>query len=575
MPLIAPDSVTEILDRADLVELIRGRVNLVRRGNRWVGRCPFHDERTPSFSLIPPDNRRYYCHGCGATGDAVRWMMEKEGAASFPDAIEALAERFGLEVRYEQASPEDERRRKADQRRLELLERAAAFYAAYLWRADEAAPARAYLLARGFEEELLRGFRVGFAPGGGAILANRALKQGFTEEQLVEAGLGRVRASRVSDFFVSRITFPITDLRGRVLGFGARTMDPTERAKYVNSPEGPRFSKRRLLFGLAQARQPAATAGWIVVVEGYTDVMALAKAGIPQAVACMGTSLTTEQVHELRRAAPRIRLCFDGDAAGQRAAWRTAQAAGEYLTDLEAVVLPAGTDPGDLARTGDLDRLHDIATAHTPLATYLIDSRARRAGPSPAERELALREIADLLRVLPESVEKDEAIRLAAGLLQLSRGMEEHLRAAARHGAASPAAGTPVAELPSLGAAWERERRLLVLAAALPEAAAVELTTLPDEALSDPVHRAALGLLRSGVPPAEWPDALQPLASALRADPGVELASPQELREVVYRVQLPALERRAQVLRDAGDTEAALRMIDLVQRLRAALRGEG
>jgi DNA primase len=572
VPLIAPDSVNEILERADLVELIRGRVNLVKRGNRWVGRCPFHDERTPSFSLIPPDNRRYYCHGCGATGDAVRWMMEKEGAASFPDAVEALAERFGLDVRYEQASPEEERRRKADQRRLELLERAAGFYAAYLWRADEAAPARAYLAERGFEEQLLRGFRVGFAPGAGATLANRALKQGFTPEQLTDAGLGRTRGSRVSDFFVSRITFPITDLRGRVLGFGARTLDPNERAKYVNSPEGPRFSKRRLLFGLAQARQPAATAGWIVVVEGYTDVMALAKAGTPQAVACMGTSLTTEQVHELRRAAPRIRLCFDGDAAGERAAWRTAQAAGEYLTDLEAVVLPAGTDPGDLARTGDVERLHEIVTAHTPLAMHLIDARARRAGPSPAEREQALREIADLLRALPESVEKDEGIRLAAGLLQLSRGMEDRLRGVAQHGT-SPAARRPGTELPSLGAPWERERRLLVLAAALPEVAQAQLETLPDEALTDPVHRQALGLLRGAVPLGQWPEELQPLASALRADPGAEHATADELREVVYRVQLPALERRAQALRDAGDTEGALRMIDLVQRVRAALRG--
>ncbi len=570
MPLIASDSVAEILERADLVELVRGRVNLVKRGSRWVGRCPFHDERTPSFSLIPPENRRYYCHGCGATGDAVRWMMEKEGAASFPDAVEALAERFGLEVRYEQASPEEERRRKADQRRLELLERAAAFYAADLWRADEAAPARAYLAERGFDEQLLRSFRVGFAPSDGAILSNRALKQGFTREQLAESGLGRVRGSRVTDFFVGRITFPITDVRGRVLGFGARTMDPKERAKYVNSPEGPRFSKRRLLFGLAQARQPAATAGWIVVVEGYTDVMALAKAGIPQAVACMGTSLTAEQVHELRRAAPRIRLCFDADAAGERAAWRTAQAAGEYLTDLEAVVLPAGTDPGDLARTGEVGLLHDIVTARAPLATYLIDSRARRAGPSPAEREQALREIADLLRGLPESVEKDESIRLAAGLLQLSRGMEERLRRAARQGAA----GASAADLPSLGAAWERERRLLVLAAALPAEATAQLETLPDEALSDPAHRDALGLLRQGVAPVDWPEELQPLASALRADPGAEHATADELREVVYRVQLPALERRAQALRDAGDTEGALRMIDLVQRVRAALRGE-
>jgi DNA primase len=573
VPLIAPDSVNEILERADLVELVRGRVNLVRRGNRWVGRCPFHEERTPSFSLIPPDNRRYYCHGCGATGDAVRWMIEKEGAASFPDALEALAERFGVTLRYEQTSPEEERRRHADQRRLELLERAATFYAAYLWRADEAAPARAYLAERGFEEELLRRFRVGFAPSEGAILATRALKQGFTPEQLGDAGLGRVRGSRVTDFFVGRITFPITDLRGRVLGFGARTLDPRERAKYVNSPEGPRFSKRRLLFGLAQARQPAANAGWIVVVEGYTDVLALAKAGIDQAVACMGTSLTTEQVHELRRATQRIRLCFDADAAGERAAWRTAQAAGEYLTDLEAVVLPAGTDPGDMAHGDDLARLHDIVTRVQLLVTYLITSRARRAGPSPSDREQALREIAELLRSVPESVEKDEAVRLAAGLLQLSRGMEERLRDAARHGGAGSGPAS-IAALPSLGADWEREQRLLVIAAALPQLAPRYLEQLSDEALSDPRHREAIGLLRAGVPPEQWSEELQPLASALRADPGAESASEDQLRETVYRVQLPALERKVQALREAGETESALKMIDLVQRVRAALRGD-
>lgn len=571
MPLIAPDCVSEILDRADLVELVRGRVNLVRRGNRWVGRCPFHEERTPSFSLIPPDNRRYYCHGCGATGDAVRWMMDKEGAASFPDAIEALAERFGVTVRYEQASPEEERRRKSDQRRLELLERAALFYGEYLWRAEEAGAARSYLAGRGFDEELLRGFRVGFAPGDGSMLARRALSEGFTAEQLADAGLGRERGGRVSDFFVGRITFPITDLRGRVLGFGARTMDPNARAKYVNSPEGPRFSKRRLLFGLAQARQPAATSGWIVVVEGYTDVMALAKAGIRQAVACMGTSLTSEQVHELRRAARRIRLCFDADAAGERAAWRTAQAAGEYLADLEAIVMPAGTDPGDMARTGELERLHAIVAAAEPLSTFLITSRARRAGPTPAAREEALREIAELLRAVPESVEKDESIRLAAGLLQLSRTMEERLRVAARHTAAGERQGAP-AYLPSLGADWERERRVLVMAAALPDCAPGYLEALPEEAITDPQHREALALLRAGTGPDAWDEHLQPLASALLADPGADSATEAQLREAVYRVQLPALERRAHLLRDAGDAEGALRVIELIRRVRAQLR---
>jgi len=576
VPLISPDSVREVLDGADLVELVRGRVNLVRRGNRWTGRCPFHEERTPSFGLIPPDNRRYYCHGCGATGDAVRWMMEKEGAGSFPEAVEGLAERFGIQVRYEQASPEEEARRRADERRLELLERAAAFYAEYLWRADEAAPAREYLAMRGFEEDLLRRFRVGYAPSAGSVLSGRAIRQGFSREQLGEAGLARLRGGRAADFFQSRIMFPIADGRGRVLGFGGRTLDPNERAKYVNSPEGPRFSKRRLLFGLSQARQAAAKAGWIMVVEGYTDVLAFHKAGVEQVVACMGTSLTAEQISELRRAAPRIRLCFDADAAGERAALRTAQAAGEHIMDLEAVPLPVGADPGDMATSADgLARLRGLTEEFATLVTFLIRSRAGRAGTSASDRERALREVADLLRSVPDSVEKDEGVRLAAGLLQLSRGMEDRLREVSRRSGPSGGGDAQAVALPTLDAERLRERRLLVLAVALPDAAARLLGDLPDEALSEPSHREAARLLRAGEQPEGWPGELQELGTVLRADPGAEGATEEELREAVYRVQLPGLERRASAMREAGDAEGELRVQHLVNRLRAALRGEG
>ncbi|MFN8123150.1 MAG: DNA primase [Thermoleophilia bacterium] len=576
MPLISPDSVREILEGADLVELVRGRVNLVRRGNRWIGRCPFHEERTPSFGLIPPDNRRYYCHGCGATGDAVRWMMEKEGAGSFPEAVEGLAERFGIQVRYERASPEEEARRRADERRLELLERAASFYAEYLWRADEAAQAREYLRNRGFEEELLRRFRVGYAPSSGAVLSGRAIKQGFSREQLQEAGLARLRGGRAVDFFTARIMFPIADGRGRVLGFGGRTLDPNERAKYVNSPEGPRFSKRRLLFGLSQARQAAAKAQWTMVVEGYTDVLAFHKAGVEQVVACMGTSLTAEQISELRRAAPKIRLCFDADAAGERAALRTAQAAGEHIMDLEAVPLPVGADPGDMATSADgLARLRALTEDFATLVTFLIRSRAGRAGTSASERERAFREVADLLRSVPDSVEKDEGVRLAAGLLQLSRGMEDRLREASRRSGPSGGADAQVVALPALDAERLRERRLLALAVALPAAASRLLGDLPDEALSEPSHREAVRLLRAGEQPERWPEELQELGTVLRADPGAEEATEEELREAVYRVQLPGLERRASALREAGDAEGELRVQHLVNRLRAALRGEG
>ena len=305
MPLIDPQSVEAVRQAADLVELVRGQVQLVRRGGRWVGRCPFHEERTPSFSIIPPDNRSYYCFGCGASGDAIHWMREREGAGAFAEAVEALAERFGVPLRYERASPQEEAARAAADRRSDLLERAAGFYAAYLWGADEAAAAREYLLGRGFDQALLRRFRVGFAPSGGI----GALGPGPAGGLLARPSWSRpawrgCAAARPQDFFQGRITFPIADARGRVQGFGARTMDPNERAKYVNSPEGPGFRKRRLLFGLHLARATAARQGWIVVAEGYTDVLALASAGVEACVACMGTSLTSEQLRALRAHGP-------------------------------------------------------------------------------------------------------------------------------------------------------------------------------------------------------------------------------------------------------------------------------
>lgn len=573
MPLIAADSVREIIDAADLVELVRGHTTLVRRGARWVGRCPFHDERTPSFGLIPPENRVYYCHGCGAKGNAVDWMMQKEGAASFPEAVEALAERFGLAVRYEQTSPEEDARRRADARRLELLERAAAFYAEYLWRADEAAAARDYLRGRGFEEELVRGFRIGYAPGAGAMLARRAMTQGFTRDELAEAGLGRLRGGQVADFFTARITFPIADARGRVMGFGARTLDPNQRAKYVNSPEGPRFQKRRLLFGLAQARAPAARSGHVLVVEGYTDVLAMAKAGLPYAVACMGTSLTTEQIRELRRAAPRIGLCFDSDAAGERAAWRSAEAASEHIMDLDAVVMPTGRDPGDMAADeAGVTELRRRGQEFVPLVTFLVESRAKRAGTSSTGREEALRDIAGLLRRVPDSVEKDEGVRVAAGHLQLSRPMEDRLRAASFRSGDAPAA-VAVPDLPTLDAERARERRFLALAVARLDRAGEVLAQVPEEAMSEPAHREALRLLKEGDAPEGWPEHLQDLGVALRTDPGAERATQAELQEAGYRVQIPVLQRRAARLRETGDEEGRLRVLDLERRLRAALRG--
>lgn len=574
-------------DGVDLVELVRGRVALTRRGGRWVGRCPFHEERTPSFSLLPPDARRYYCHGCGATGDAFDWMQQQEGAPGFTEAVIALAERFGIDIAYDEESPGEAAARSDRERRAQLLDRAAAFYSEYLWRAADAAPAREYLRARGIPEELVRRYRVGYAPADGSSLSRRALREGFTRDLLVEAGLARLRGSRPSDFFVGRITFPIADARGRVQGFGARTLNPAERAKYVNSPEGPQFHKRHLLFGLAEARVAAAKSRWMVVAEGYTDVLGLVAAGVDAAVACMGTSLTTEQLRLANRWAQEVRLCFDADAAGQRAAWRTVEAARGVPLSFSAVSLPAGRDPGDMAADeagrAALARAVDGAQ---PLLTSLIRLRVAGAGRSPRDREEALTDITSLLRNFPDdSVEKDEGVRLAIGLLQLSQGLEARLRQSGRQ-TATGAAGAqrtstdttsaPDAPRVRLGGSPQevRERRLLAMLVALPRAAADYLDGLAPDAFAVEEHRAAFALLREGRRDLErWPAELAPLATAMRVEIAAGEPTEAELLEAVYRVQLPALRRRAADLRAAGDVRGSLHALDLARRVEAALRG--
>ena len=571
MPRVMDASIDEVRSSADLLELVRGQVQLTRRGGRWWGRCPFHDERTPSFCLIPPENRTYYCYGCGATGDAFTWMQEREGAGSFMESVEQLADRFGVELRYEASSPQEDARRRENERIRELLERACAFYAAMLWRADDAALAREYLLGRGFPEDLLRTFRVGWAPAGGTALSGRAIREGFSRQQLEQAGLARVRGGVAQDFFAGRITFPISDARGRVQGFGARTLDPNERAKYVNSPEGDRFRKRELLFGLDLARQAAAKAGFAVVSEGYTDVMGLRLAGIEGAVACMGTALTTTQLRLLARVAPEVRLCFDADQAGEQAARRTIEAARDVPVRLAVVGLPPGSDPGDLAATSSGREVLSAAVASAdPLLPWLVDRRIGRAGESPAEQDRALADLGSLLEGFPESADKDEAIRRVTALgvspVLFDRFMRRAQGTASRRREATSA--PEPAESPSLDEV--REQRLLALALAMPTAGRPMLEGMREEHLGSPEHRAARQLVIDGVE--GWPPDLAPLEAALRAqaaDGGTE----EELGDAYLRIEKRALERAMGAARAAGDDAEFLRLQAMVKRVEAALRG--
>jgi DNA primase len=338
---VTQESIEQVRAAADIVEIVQGYTDLRRQGSRYTGLCPFHDERTPSFSVDPVE-KLYYCFGCGEGGDVFKFVREKEGL-DFPEALEHLAERYGVELARETADPREEERRRSRERLRELLGKTAAFYARYLWESDEAAKAREYLERRGLHRDALEKFGVGYAPSAWDSVLKRALTAGFRESELEAAGLAQKgRRGGFYDRFRSRIVFPLRDARGRVLGFGARAMRDAQQPKYVNSPETAIYRKGRALFGLDLARAHATREGQVIVVEGYTDVIALHQGGIENVVASMGTALTDEQVAELARLANVVLLAFDADSSGREAMLRVRASAASRGLVLKVVRLPGG-----------------------------------------------------------------------------------------------------------------------------------------------------------------------------------------------------------------------------------------
>jgi DNA primase len=405
---IKDESVERVKATMEILPLVEDVVRLRKAGSTYKGLCPFHQERTPSFT-VSPGRGTFKCFGCGEGGDAITFV-EKTENIDFVGAIELLAQRFGVELEYEEASPEQEQKRRRDDRLRALLERAAEFYSRTLWDSDAGKPAREYLASRGLEQEVCREFRLGYAPGG-ARLASRALQEGYTSEELEAVGLTN---SRGNDYFQRRIVFPLADARGRVRGFQARKLyddDPLQ-AKYVNTREGELFRKGDLLYGLDTARQAIAREDRAVVVEGNTDVLALRQAGFAPVVASMGTALTEAQLRELTRLTKRLFLCFDADAAGQDATLRGMELAVSKEFTVRVVPLPPGTDPADdPTRFGS--RLDEsLSYERHRVRTLIAQSRG--------DKERAIAEIRKLVGRLPrEHPNWLDAVQDAAGLLRL------------------------------------------------------------------------------------------------------------------------------------------------------------
>ncbi|MXV86169.1 MAG: DNA primase [Acidimicrobiales bacterium] len=407
---IRDSDVQRVREATDLVALIGRRVSLKRVGSRHVGLCPFHTEKTPSFSVNGAEGF-YHCFGCKASGDAITFLRETEHL-DFTDAVEQLAAAANIELTYDAPGAQ-----RANQRRkelLDLLERAARFYHERLMSSPDAGEARAYLRRRGYDRETVVKWRLGYAPPLWDALCQHL---GSPPDQLAAAGLAY--ADPASDFFRDRVMFPISDASGRVVSFAGRVLprsgEPSPKGpKYKNTAGTAVYDKSKVLYGLHLAKQAARSTGRIVVCEGHTDVIGCELAGVFEAVATCGTALTKQHAELLSRSAKRIVLAFDADAAGQTAAERVHQWEREYGLDIFVASLPQGSDPGELASSNP-PALYKALDEAMPLRAFRAERILHRADlDSPAGRDRAANEVAEVFAVYPPEVLLDADLLPAA-----------------------------------------------------------------------------------------------------------------------------------------------------------------
>ncbi len=431
---IPDEEVAQVRSATDIVALISEHSPLKKVGRRWSGLCPFHTEKTPSFS-VNAEEGFYYCFGCHASGDAISFVRAVDHL-DFVDAVRFLADRGGITLHEDQEAGRDHQRRSE---LLDAMERAVAWYHERLLRSPDAGPARDYLRSRGYDGDVVRQFRLGWAPDDWDALA-KALK--LSTKVLSDSGLGFVnRRGRAQDFFRSRILFPICDPSGRPIALGGRILPPRpgqgppERAepKYKNSQESPIYTKRRTLYALNWAKQGVIAQGEVVVCEGYTDVIGCFQAGVPWAVATCGTALAEEHFTLLRNFAKRIVLAYDADTAGQSATSRVYEWERKHEVDVVVAELPGGSDPGDLART-DPDALSRAVKEARPFLQFRVDRMLGGGDLTTAEgraraAEAALTAVAEH----PDDLVRDQYVMQLADRCRLDaaklRERLDHLRA--------------------------------------------------------------------------------------------------------------------------------------------------
>ncbi len=503
MGRISDEDVARVRDATDLVTIVAERVALKQKGRLFWGNCPFHGEKTPSFK-VDPATQLWHCFGCGAGGDVYGFVMRSENL-DFPDAVRLLADRARIEIHEGEGGVP----RSHKERLYAVMAEAARFYHKTLVgsRESDAAAAREYLKGRGFGSEVAKRWGLGYAPGRGALVRELA-KAGFSADEMVDANVAlRGADSSLKDRFYERVMFPILDVQGRHVAFGGRVMGPGE-PKYLNTNDTPIFHKSANMYGIDRAKGAITATGDAIVVEGYTDVIALHEAGLDNAVATLGTALTQQHVRLLGRFARRIIYLFDGDEAGMRAADRAVEFVDRTITpesgrnplELLVCVLPAGQDPADFVSEHGADALRELLATAEPLLRFAIERRLSRWDlERPEERARALTEAAAVLAPVKDSILADDYANLIADRLFADF---ETVKRAIDRATSSPRAvtdgGVPEAEGPREGlrppttGEEKAQRALVALVVQRPELRGQARELLADGLLADVFYQRML-----------------------------------------------------------------------------------
>ncbi len=425
---IPDEKVLQVRNRADIVDIISEVVRLKKTGKNYLGLCPFHTEKTPSFT-VSPDKQIFHCFGCGEGGNVFSFLM-KYGKGSFPEVVRQVAQRYGIDLPSRPLTPEQKNRLNQRERMVRANKEAMVFYHKTLQKSAAGQKAKTYLQQRGITDEIIESFSLGFAPDGWRHLGDHLKKAGLTAEAIQSAGLivPNKRQNGYYDRFRNRVIFPIFDLGDRVVGFGGRVMG-SEEPKYLNSPETAIYNKRRILYGLNRTRQACRRSGVIHIVEGYFDLLTLFQHGIENTAATLGTALTEDHLRLIKSYAERAVLVFDADAAGIKAALRGSGLFLKAGIDARVLVLPDGHDPDSFVRESGVDAFQGAVEKAPGIVGFIIDSAVHRFGLSVEGKVRIINELQPLLTDIDDPVSRSLYIRELSDRIDVDeRAIQEKIR---------------------------------------------------------------------------------------------------------------------------------------------------